>query len=150
MPMERIDWCILGVNCSRIALARSPSRPNRCARLAPLRFPVAQAAGPSPRIDGDVAPLTSADQNTIDLRQSTELWYGRTQGSTLSDDPIGPGDVLELFVPATEKFKNCAGRVFDWGTIFLSFNKAVGVGGSGKTELSEEFRHRYAVIELSA
>jgi hypothetical protein len=151
MPMERVDRCILGVNFSRLALARSLSRPNPCARLAPLRSLVAEAAGPSPRIDSDVAPLTSADQNLIDLRKSAELWYGRTQGSTLSDYPmIGPGDVLELFVPATEKLQNRAGRVFDWGTICLPFSKAVRVGGLGKTELSEEFRPRYAVIELSA
>jgi hypothetical protein len=148
--MERVDRCILGVNFSRLALARSLSRPNPCARLAPLRSLVAEAAGPSPRIDSDVAPLTSADQNTIGLRKSAEFWYEHTRGSALPDDPVGLGGVREIFVPATEKLKNRAGRVFDQGTIFLSLSRAVRGGGLGKTELREEFRHRHAITEVSA
>ena len=106
MPMERIDRSVPGVSLPPIAPARLLLCLNRYAPLAHLRRPVAEAAGPSPRIDSDVALLTSADQNMVDPRDLAEPWYRRTQGSALSDYPIGLGDVLETVVPAAAELKN--------------------------------------------
>ena len=106
MPRERVDRSVPGVSLSPIAPARLLLCLNRDAPLAHLRGPVVEAAGPSPRIDSDAALLTPADQNMPDLRNSAEPWYRRTQGSALSDYPVGLGDALGIFAPATEALKN--------------------------------------------
>jgi hypothetical protein len=150
MSMERVDRSIPGANLCLIALAFLLSCLNGCAPLAHLRFPVAEAADSSPQIDSHVALLPPAGRNMIDLQKLAELWYRHTEGSALSDYPIGPGDVLEIFVPATEELKNRVVRVSDEGTIFLSFIEAVRAGGLSKKELRQEIRHRHDVIEVSA
>jgi hypothetical protein len=57
----------------------------------------------------------------IDLRKLPQLWSRHTQGSALSDCPIGLGDVLEIFVPAVEELTNRVVRGSDEGTIFLFY-----------------------------
>ena len=41
----------------------------------------------------------------IDRRRLAELWYKCLQGSALLDCPIGPGDLLEISLPATEELR---------------------------------------------
>jgi hypothetical protein len=140
MPMERIDRSIPGANLSLIALALFPSCLNRCPPLARWRSPVAEATGPAPRIDSRCTLLTSADPNMSDLRDLSEPWYRRTQGSALSNGPIGLGAVLEIFVPATDELKNHVVRVSDDGRIFLFLIQPVHAGGVNKKQLDRRQR----------
>jgi hypothetical protein len=142
MPMERIDRSIPGANLALIALALFPSRLNRCPPLAHWRSPVAAATGPSPRIDSRCTLLTSADQNMIDLRNLPELWYRRTQGSALSNGPIGLGAVLAIFVPATDESESHVVRVSDDGRIFLFFIRPVRAAELNKKGLDRVRRFR--------
>jgi hypothetical protein len=141
MPMERVDRSTPGANLSLIALALLPSCLNRCPPLAHWRSPVAEATGPSPRIDSRCTLLTSADQNMIDLRNLPELWYRRTQGSALSNWPIGLGAVLEIFA-RTDELENHVVRVSDDGRIFLFFIRPVHVAELNKKELDRVRRFR--------
>jgi hypothetical protein len=146
MPMERIDRSIPGANLSLIALALFPSCLNWCSPLARLRSPVAEATAPSPRIDSRCTLLTSAVQNMIDLRNLPELWYRRTQGSALSNCPIGLGAVLGIFVPATDELENYVVRVSDDGRIFLFFIRPVHAAELNKKELDRvRCFHPYAL-----
>jgi hypothetical protein len=142
MPMERIDRSIPGANLSLIALALFASRLNRCPSLAHLRSPVAEATSPSPRIDSRCTLLTSADRNMIDLRNLPALWYRRTQGSALSNGPIGLGAVLGIFVPATDESENHVVRVSDDGRIFLFFIRPVRAAELNKKGLDRVRRFR--------
>jgi hypothetical protein len=144
--MERIGRSISGANLSLIALALFPSFLNRYPPLARLRSLVAEATAPAPRIDSRCTLLTSADQNMIDLRNLSEPWYRRTQGSALSNAPIGLGAALEIFVPATDELKNHVVQASDDGRIFLFFMRPVHAGGLNKKELDRGQRFRARVL----
>jgi hypothetical protein len=135
-----------GANLSLIALALFPSCLNRCPPLARLRPPVAEATGPAPRIDSRCTLLTSADPNMIDRWNLSEPWYRRTQGSALSNGPIGLGAALEIFVPATDELKNRVVQVSDDGRIFLFFMRPVHAEAVNKKQRDRRQRFRAHVL----
>src|SRR4051794_36462950 len=53
--------------------------------------------------DSNVAAAFAPDTGDID--KLTRLWQERSQDKTITDFPIGPGDVIELSVPAIEELR---------------------------------------------
>jgi hypothetical protein len=62
--------------------------------------PVTQSSDPPPQTAGGEARFISQNRQASDLERLTHLWHKRTHDGPLADSPIGPGDVLEISVPA--------------------------------------------------
>jgi polysaccharide export outer membrane protein len=86
------------------------------------------APGPSPV---DVA-------KNRDLEKLAKLWKERTQEKTVTDYPIGTGDVLEISVPAIEELRGRVVRVSGDGTIALPFVGKIYVTGMTEEQLREQ------------
>lgn len=97
---------------------------------------------PSPQISQDAAVFTAGSQGPVDLERLAQLWHKRTQEGAASDYPIGPGDVLEISVPAMEELSSRTVRVSGDGMISLPFVGTVQAGGLTEKGLREEIRHR--------
>ena len=85
---------------------------------------------------------SGSSQETTDVERLARLWEKRTQQSAVSDYPIGPGDVLEISVPAMEEIKDRDVRVTADGTIPLPFIGRVHAAGLTEAELVEQLRPR--------
>src|SRR5712692_609225 len=115
--------------------------------VAPVHIPPA-ADGSHPTAVQSSASLTIGDlsasdgQQSADLERLAQLRQRRMQEGAASDYPIGPGDVLEISVPAMEELKDRAVRVSGEGVITLPFVGTVRAGGMTERELKEEIRRR--------
>ncbi|MDP2603181.1 MAG: polysaccharide biosynthesis/export family protein, partial [Deltaproteobacteria bacterium] len=56
-----------------------------------------------------------------DLEKLARLWEARSRGNTKADYPVGPGDVVEISVPAIEELRGRVVRISGDGTISLPF-----------------------------
>lgn len=73
-----------------------------------------------------------------DLEKLAKLWKERTQDKTVTDYPIGIGDVLEITVPAIEELRGRVVRVSGDGTISLPFVGKLVVTGMTEEQLREQ------------
>jgi len=92
--------------------------------------------------DRPVAVGSPEAPNAVALERLAQLWQRRTQDGVLADHPLGPGDVLEISVPAIEDLKDRTVRVSGEGTITLPFVGVVQMAGMTDKELSAELRRR--------
>ena len=83
-------------------------------------------------------PSTFNASNSHDLEKLAKLWKERTQAKTVTDYPIGAGDVLEITVPAMEELRGRIVRVSGDGTIALPFIGKVFVTGMTEEQLREQ------------
>ena len=77
-----------------------------------------------------------------DLDKLADLWRTRSQKTPSYDYPIGPGDVLQISVPAMEEIKDRDVRVTADGTISLPFIGRVQAAGLTEAELAEQLLPR--------
>lgn len=82
----------------------------------------------SPSINDSAASISGRLPNT-DMDKLAGLWQERQQNKSVTDYPIGPGDVLEITVPAIEELRSRVVRVSGDGTISLPFIGKVEVAG---------------------
>jgi polysaccharide biosynthesis/export protein len=122
------------------APAHLPS-PEKASRLPASPETTAVA---SPPLSGSPAARSANTQETADLERLAQLWQKRTQEGAISDYPIGPGDVLEITVPAIEELSNRTVRVSGEGTLSLPFVGLVQASGLTEEGLKEEIRRRLA------
>jgi polysaccharide biosynthesis/export protein len=113
-----------------------------CAPLAHTPSSVTKSSAALPRADNDLAGVTSDGQEKADLERLADLWHKRTGENSNSDYPIGPGDVLEISVPAIEELRDRVVRVSGEGTISLPFIGVSRAAGLSEAELREEIRRR--------
>jgi len=85
-------------------------------------------------------PTVTVTQDPPDLERLAHLREHRTQ--SIPDYPIGPGDILEISVPAMPELKDRTVRVSSEGTVALSFVGVVHAQGMTEEELRDEIRHR--------
>ncbi len=71
-----------------------------------------------------------------------DLWRTRSEKTPSYDYPIGPGDVLQISVPAMEELKDRDVRVTADGTISLPFIGRVQAAGLTEAELAEQLLPR--------
>jgi polysaccharide biosynthesis/export protein len=90
----------------------------------------------------DDALFTVEGRRATDLDRLARLWQQRTQEEGVSDYPVGPGDVLEVTVPAMEEIKDRVVRVSGEGTMTLPFIGTVQAAGLTEEELREALRRR--------
>lgn len=100
------------------------------------------AAGPNAAPTELASGAAGSSQETTDVERLARLWEKRTQQSPISDYPIGPGDLLEISVPAMEEIKDRDVRVTADGTISLPFIGRVQAAGLTEGELAERLLPR--------
>lgn len=92
--------------------------------------------------DRSMAVGSPATPHAVELERLAYVWQRRSQEGVLADHPIGPGDVLELSVPAIEELKDRTVRVSGESTITLPFVGVIRTAGMTDKELSTEIRRR--------
>ena len=86
--------------------------------------------------------FNSYTQETSDLERLAQLWQSRTHKGSLADYPFGPGDVLEISVPAMKEVTSRTVRVTGEGTISLPFIGVVHASRLTEKGLREEISRR--------
>src|SRR5687768_9561448 len=142
--LDRLERAISGVRLTFARLALLLFCLSGCAPLGHTPAPVEKLDGSAARTASKVAMFTSDGQMLTDLQRLADLWHRRTKGGSISDYPIGPGDVLEISVPGMEELKDRVVRISGEGTITLPFTGTVRAGGLSEHELREEIRRRLA------
>lgn len=85
--------------------------------------------------------LSQARENN-DVERLARIWQQRRQENYADDYALGPGDVLEIYVPGLEEFKQLVVRVTGQGTIALPYVGAINVLGMSEKGLRAEIRRR--------
>jgi len=92
------------------------------------------------------AASASATRNensaALDDRRLAALWKQRTEEGPGSDFHVGPGDVLNVSVPAIEQLKEVKVRVSASRTITLPMVGVIDVGGMTEQQVRDEISHR--------
>jgi polysaccharide export outer membrane protein len=113
-----------------------------CAPLSHSPSPIDKSSAAFAKDDKNLAAVTADGAEKADLQRLADLWHKRTRESPNSDYPIGPGDVLEISVPAIEELRDRVVRVSGEGTISLPFIGVARAAGLSEAELREEIRRR--------
>lgn len=94
-----------------------------------------------PPVSGEGSnPTARVMTEPTDLARLAELWQQRQEH--ISDYPIGPGDVIEISVPAMKELENRTVRVSGEGTISLPFMGVIPAKGLTEEQLTEQLRQR--------
>lgn len=99
------------------------------------------AEGPGPPREGSASSLFFPGNNG-DLEKLVRLWQRRSQEKTTSDYPIGPGDVVEISVPAIEELRGRVVRISGDGAISLPFVGKIQAAGLTEEELRQKLVER--------
>jgi polysaccharide export outer membrane protein len=92
--------------------------------------------------NADSSPPAPVMTGSGDLEKLARLWEERSADNAVADYPVGPGDVVEISVPAMEELKARVVRVAGDGTISLPFVGRIGVSGLTEDELRETIAAR--------
>src|SRR3989304_5864646 len=90
-------------------------------------------------------PVASASfpREKGDLERLAQLWEARSRGISTADYPVGPGDVVEISVPAIEELRGRVVRISGDGTISLPF-----IGKFQAAGLTEEELRQKLIVQL--
>jgi hypothetical protein len=94
-------------------------------------------AGTSTKAEGPSTPPSVEVGKTPDLDKLARLWQERMQDKSVSEPPVGPGDVIEISVPPIEELRARIVRISGDGTISLPFIGKVRVAGLTEEQLQE-------------
>jgi polysaccharide export outer membrane protein len=104
------------------------------------QLPTRSAHPPTPS-----AVASSGPQDGAEFMRFHHLRQTRLQTRTPADYPIGPGDVLEIVVPAMEELQKREVRVTGEGTIALPLIGEIHAAGLTEAELRQVIQQRLAV-----
>jgi polysaccharide export outer membrane protein len=85
---------------------------------------------------------SSLSSRTDENRAKLEALFSSRRADAPSDFTIGPGDILEVSVPAMDQLKAVDTRVLENGTIMLPLLGRVRVGGLTEEQAGDELRDR--------
>ena len=88
------------------------------------------------------APAPAELTDKSDLDRLIHLWQVRSQEKSATDYPVGPGDVLEISVPAIEELRSRTVRISGDGTIALPFVGKLEAAGLTEEELQQKLVER--------
>src|SRR5213594_3869747 len=95
--------------------------------------------GVSPQVS---SASVSFPGDKADLEKLVRLWHARSQEKTISDYPVGPGDVIQISVPAVEELRVRDVRISGDGTISLPFIGKIQAAGLTEEELKQRLVER--------
>src|SRR3972149_222203 len=110
---------------------------NGCVPVTPNLTHDDKSVGGSPETEKPLARSVSLPRETSDLEKLAQLWHLRSKERSVSDYPIGPGDILEISVTAIEELRSRVVRVSGDGTISLPFIGKITAAGLTEEELKE-------------
>jgi polysaccharide biosynthesis/export protein len=79
---------------------------------------------------------SAGDKDELD--KLIRLWQARSQEKSMSDYPVGPGDVVEISVPAIEELRANVARISGDGMITLPFIGKIHAAGLTEEELRQK------------
>src|SRR5713101_7469650 len=123
-----------------VSTRRPPTPAETFSSPAPVEHPAVGSSQP----DSSAVVSTPSSQEPADLERLAHLWQARVHEGSFSDYPIGPGDVLQISVPAMEELTNHRARVSGEGTITLPLIGVVPVAGLTEQQTRDEIRRRLA------
>ncbi len=112
--------------------------PGGCALSGPAARPQAKSNPIVAANTPDPAAIGWEAQDADERQRLAALWRGRTRGPHFSDYPVGPGDVLQISVPAIEELRDRTVRVSGDNTIALPLIGVVPVVGLSEAGVREE------------
>ncbi len=121
-----------------VSTRRPPTPAETFSSPARVEHPAVGSSQP----DSSAVMSTPSSQEPADLERLAHLWQTRIHAGSFSDYPIGPGDVLQISVPAMDELNNYAARVSGEGTITLPLIGVVPVAGLTEQQTREEIRRR--------
>jgi protein involved in polysaccharide export with SLBB domain len=108
-----------------------------CSSQAP-----APSTGPAITADGAAANPAAALDNSSDVARLDALWRQRTRDNSVGDFTVGPGDVLEVSVPAIDELKDRSVRVSGENTIALPLAGVINVKGLTEQGVRDQIKQR--------
>ncbi|NOT58582.1 MAG: hypothetical protein HOP18_28635 [Deltaproteobacteria bacterium] len=118
-----------------------------CVPTAPPRMATSSSSAPQFSQAVPDAPVGSAPNATgrinteqTDVERLAAVWQQRREEVT--DYPIGPGDVIEVSVPAMKELENRTIRVSGEGAISLPFLGTIQAKGLTQDQMTEQLRQR--------
>jgi polysaccharide export outer membrane protein len=90
-----------------------------------------------PSQEDAAASSSSESEKSSDLDKLGRLWRERMQDRSITEHPVGPGDVIEVSVPPIEELRGRVVRVSGDGTISLPFIGKLQVAGLTEEQLQE-------------
>ncbi|MGH9648515.1 MAG: polysaccharide biosynthesis/export family protein, partial [Bryobacteraceae bacterium] len=132
-------------SASASATGAASDKPNFGDASASTPPPIATAqAGPA-----DPQSATASAQsgpppadNIQDTTRLDALYRSRTQGATVADYPIGPGDIVEISVPPIDELRERTVRVEADGSMSLPMLGTLQAGGLTEKQLRAEINER--------
>ena len=112
-----------------------------CAAQAAHSTPAGNSVAGAPQNREAFSP-TALLGDKSDLEKLAALWLKRSQEKANSDFPIGPGDVVEISVPAIEELRSRTVRISGDGTISLPFAGKIDAAGSTEEGLRQVITER--------
>src|SRR5437588_9044905 len=112
-----------------------------CAAQAAHSTPAGNSVAGAPQNREAFSP-TALLGDKSDLEKLAALWLKRSQEKANSDFPIGPGDVVEISVPAIEELRTRTVRISGDGTLALPFIGKIEVAGLTEEELQQKVVER--------
>jgi polysaccharide biosynthesis/export protein len=100
------------------------------------------AALPASAIISAPASAIPFNSPNTDIDRLARLWQTRSQGIAVSDYPVGPGDVLEISVPAIDELRDRVVRISGEGTISLPFVGNLQAAGLTEDALKQQLVER--------
>lgn len=86
--------------------------------------------------------MESFPEDKGDLDQLARLWKQRSQENPAADYPVGPGDVIEVSVPAIEELRGRVVRIAGDGMIAMPFVGKIQAAGLTEDELRQRLAER--------
>jgi protein involved in polysaccharide export with SLBB domain len=126
------------------AASDKPNFGDASAGLPPQAGVTAQPATADPQsaaaesIQSSPPPIDSPE----DATRLQSLFRSRTRGTSVSDYPIGPGDVIQISVPPIDELHDRTARVEADGSISLPMLGTMQAGGLTEKQLREEVSQR--------
>lgn len=114
-----------------------------CSSTMPTRGPKAPtsfAAPNGPKGPEELLPRAGTTAKTDDVRRLKAVYTERTQTAHDQEYPIGPGDIIEVSVPAMTEIQEEIVRVSSDGTIKLPLLGTIRAGGRTERQLHDEIR----------
>jgi polysaccharide biosynthesis/export protein len=111
-----------------------------CAANPPPARTARSAAPPPTGLSAQLPSLASGQAD--DVARLRAVYDARSQGGRALDHPIGPGDLIEVNVPAMPELRDRSVRVSTDGTMTLPLLGSVPAGGLTETQLNDELRRR--------
>ncbi len=142
--------CALTACAQSSSVSESASASSTSATSDKPNFGDASAGSPPPQ--PGAADAQSADEsprstpppidNVQDTTRLDALYRSRTQGETVADYPIGPGDIVQISVPPIDELRERTVRVEADGSISLPMLGTLQAGGRTEKQLRAEIDER--------